>query len=301
MKNVFNNTYGLARTVIAAGNLATFALTDFSLYFDKDIFLVKPSGTLPNFFYIFGESGLVYSQIMSIIILLWVMSGYLPQITGILHAWIVYSFSTFSLLVEGGDQISQIILILLIPVTLFDKRINHWADHDFFRYRRPDFFAQFSYSCIVMIQLQICILYFFSFVEKFKVAEWRNGSVFYYWYNHRPFGANEFIHEILNPFINYKIVYIAITWSVLLLEILLAGAIMSSAKFKKNLFYFAFAFHFMIWIIHGLASFYMAMVGGLIIYLLPADQSIDFRRLFGFSKKNDEENFTPKLNYEKNH
>lgn len=285
MKNVFNNTYGLARTVIAAGNLATFSLTDFSLYFDKDIFLVKPSGTLPNFFYIFGESGLLYSQIISIIILLWVMSGYLPQITGMLHAWVVYSFSTFSLLVEGGDQISQIILILLIPVTLFDKRINHWDDHDFFSYRRSDFFGQFSYSCILMIQLQICILYFFSFVEKFKVAEWRNGSVFYYWYNHHPFGANEFIHAILNPFIDYKIVYIAITWSVLLLEVLLAGAILSSAKFKKNLFYFAFAFHFMIWIIHGLASFYIAMVGGLIIYLLPADQSIDFRRLFGFSNK----------------
>ena len=42
MKNIFTNTYGLARTVIAIGNLATFALTDFNLYFQKEAFQIKP-------------------------------------------------------------------------------------------------------------------------------------------------------------------------------------------------------------------------------------------------------------------
>lgn len=279
MKNIFTNTYGLARTIIAVGNLATFSLTDFSLYFEKEAFQTKPFGMLPNFFYIFGENGLIYSQVISIIILLWVISGYLPQISGILHAWLVFSFCTFSILIEGGDQISQIILILLVPVTLFDKRINHWFKNDYFQYKRPDFFTEFSYSCLVIIQLQMCVLYFFSFVEKFKVAEWRDGSAFYYWYNNHPFGANNFFHSILNPLINYKISYIFITWGVLLLEILLFTAIFSSPKHKRILFYFGLVFHFMIWIIHGLGSFYLAMVGGLIIYLLPLDKSIDFKGL----------------------
>lgn len=285
MKNIFNNTYGLARSIIAIGNLVTFALTDFNLYFEKEAFQIKPFSVLPNLFYLFGENDLLFSKAISIIILLWVISGYFPQITGILHAWLVLSFSTFSILIEGGDQISQIILILLIPVTLCDKRINHWFTKDYFHYKRPNFFTEFSYSCLIMIQIQMCVLYFFAFVEKFKVPEWRNGSVFYYWYNHHPFGANNFIQNILNPLINYKISYILITWGVLLLEIILFASILSSKKFKQTLFYFAFAFHFMIWIIHGLASFYLAMVGGLIIYLLPLDKSIDFKALL-YSSKN---------------
>ena len=276
MKNVFNNTYGLARSVIAIGNLLTFALTDFTFFFEKESFQAKPFGIVPNFFYILGENGIIYSQVISVIILLWVISGYLPQITGILHAWLIYSFSTFSILIEGGDQISQIILILLIPVTLFDKRINHWFSVDYFQFKRADFFTEFSYSCLFMIRIQMCVLYFFAFVEKFRGPEWRDGSAFYYWYNNHPFGANIFIHKILDPLINYKISYIFITWGVLLLEITLFSSIFMAQKNRRTLFYFAATFHFMIWIIHGLASFYLAMLGGLIIYLLPVDSSIDF-------------------------
>jgi len=279
MKNIFNNTYGLARTIIAIGNLATFALTDFNLYFLKDSFKSEPYGFLPNFFYLFGESGLLYSQIISCIILVWVISGYLPQISGILHAWLVFSFSTFSILIEGGDQISQIILILLIPVTLFDKRINHWFKEDYFKYSRPKFLSQFSYSCLVMIQIQMSVLYFFSFVEKFKVSEWSDGSAFYYWYNNHPFGANDLIKEFLNPFINYRIFFIFITWGVLALEIILFTAIFMSKRNKLKLFFIGFTFHLMIWLIHGLGSFYLAMSGGLILYLLPVEKSIDFRNI----------------------
>lgn len=277
MKNIFTNTYGLARTIIAIGNLATLALTDFNLYFPKELFQKQPLSMIPNFFYVFGQNGLLYSQIISIVILLWVISGYLPQISGILHAWLVFSFSTFSILIEGGDQISQIILILLIPVTLLDKRINHWFKKDYFQYKRPEFFAEFCYSCLFMIQLQISVLYFFSFVEKFKVPEWKDGSAFYYWYNNHPFGANDWLKSILNLIINYKISYVFITWGVLLLEVLLFAAIFSSQKYKRTLFYFGLAFHFAIWLIHGLGSFYLAMVGGLILYLLPWDKSIDFK------------------------
>lgn len=284
MKNIFTNTYGLARTIIALGNLATFAFTNFNLYFPKESFQTKPFGFFPNFFYIFGQDNFLYSQIISVLILLWVISGYLPQISGLLHAWLVFSFSTFSILIEGGDQISQIILILLIPVTLFDKRINHWFIKDYFQYKRPSFFIEFSYSCLVMIQLQICVLYFFSFVEKFKGPEWRDGSAFYYWYNNHPFGANDFLHSILNTLINYKISYVFITWGVLLLEVLLFTTFFISQKRKQIFFWFGFAFHFAIWIIHGLGSFYLAMVGGLIIYLLPLDKTIDFKGLLFSSK-----------------
>lgn len=284
MKNIFTNTYGLARTIIALGNLATLAFTDFNLYFNNESFKIKPSSIIPNFFYIFGQDALIYSQIISVIILLWVISGYLPQITGLLHAWLVYSFSTFSIFIEGGDQISQIILILLIPVTLLEKRINHWFDKDYFNYNRPKFFNEFSYSCLFMIKVQISVLYFFSFVEKFKVPEWKDGSAFYYWYNNHPFGANDILHSILNPIINHKISYIFITWSVLLLEVLLFVAIFASQKYKKTLFYFGLTFHFAIWLVHGLGSFFLAMVGGLIIYLLPLDKVINFKEFLTFPK-----------------
>jgi antimicrobial peptide system SdpB family protein len=287
--NVFTNKYGVARSLIALAGLVTLMLTPPQYYFTKIFFekgssLGEPS-VLPNLFYLLGEDNLYVSVAISIIVLLWVISGYLPQISGILHAWVQFSFFHGSMIIEGGDQVGQINTILLIPVCLFDKRINHWHTKEYFTYTRPVWLEYFCYSCIVIIQFQMCTLYFFSSVEKFKVDEWLNGSAYYYWFNNKPFGASEPIKFLFDFFINSKYFSPVITWSVLVLEsILFAGFFMNSAN-KKKLFYLGVCFHFMIVVVHGLNSFFLYMAGGLILYLLPPGKNFNFAGLFAFFKR----------------
>jgi antimicrobial peptide system SdpB family protein len=285
---IFTSNYGMARSFIALSNIFTFALTDPHSYFSELTFKVGQSSDMiiPNYFLLFGHENLYLSTGLAIGILCWVITGYLPQITGILHAWIIYSFFTVSLIIEGGDQISQIITILLVPITLFDKRISHWHKKDSLKYTRPKWIEYLCYSTIVIIQLQMAILYLFAASDKLKVTEWTDGTAFYYWFNHRPFGASEPVHWIFDPLINNHYILPLITWGVITLEILLFAAFFMNQRNKLVLFCLAVIFHFMIVVVHGLASFFLAMVGGLIIYLLPSEG------LKGFSFKNLKHYFT---------
>lgn len=45
-------------------------------------------------------------------------------------------------------------------------------------------------------------------------------------------------------------------------------------KVKYRLFIFGFVFHFLIWIVHGLPSFWISMTAGLVLYLLDYKISI---------------------------
>lgn len=276
--NIYTNKYGLARSFIAFSLLIALVFTKPYVYFPADYFRVGPSiGTIvPNFFYIFGEENIVLSIGSACIILILVISGYLPQLTGILHAWIAYSFFTGALMVEGGDQIGQIVCILLIPVTLFDKRLNHWKKKEIFHYKRPEWLEYFCYTCMVVIQIQMAIVYFFAVAEKIHVPEWTDGSAFYYWFNHNPFGASEPLRSILSALVNNPYITPVITWGVMLLEACLFGALFMNRKHKQLMFKLAVGFHFMIIVIHGLWSFFFAMLGGLVIYLLPWDKPVSF-------------------------
>ncbi|MEM0941860.1 MAG: sporulation-delaying protein SdpB family protein [Bacteroidota bacterium] len=276
---IFTNIYGLSRSFFALSLLITLLFTKSYVYFPPEFFQIgQLSKTIvPNLFYLFEPENLNIALITSCLILVAVISGFLPQLTGILHAWVAYSFFTGALIIEGGDQIGQIIAILLIPVTLFDKRINHWHKKDFFGYKRPEWISFFCYSCLVIIQIQMAIVYFFAVAEKINSPEWADGSAFYYWFNHNPFGVVEPIANSLNPIISNPYITPLITWGVLVLEALLFGALFMKREHKLLMFRLGIGFHFMIIVVHGLWSFFFAMAGGLIIYLLPWDQSMDLK------------------------
>lgn len=276
---IFTNIYALARSFIALSLLVALLFTSPYVYFPSEFFAIgQPSNTIiPNFFYLWREENLLIPIILACIILLLVIIGYIPQLTGILHAWVAYSFFTGALMVEGGDQIGQIIAFLLIPVTILDKRINHWHKNDFFTYNRPEWLTFFCYSCLVVVQIQMAIVYFFAVSAKLNVPEWVDGSAFYYWFNHNPFGAAAPLRAVLSPVVNNPFLTPLITWGVLVLEATLFAALFMTKDKKRIMFILGVSFHFMIIIIHGLWSFFFAMLGGLIIYLLPWDKQLNLR------------------------
>ena len=272
-----SNTYGFARSLIAFSLLITLVFTSSEVHFPSILLSINEqnSSIIPNFFHLWGPANIDNAIYVACSILILVISGYIPQITGFLHAWIAYSFFTGALMIEGGDQIGQIIAILLIPVTLLDPRINHWHKTKVFKFERPEWVDFLSYSSLVVIQIQMAVVYFFAVSEKIHVAEWIDGSAFYYWFNHRPFGAFDFLKSMFNPIVANQYFSPLITWGVLILEALLFGALFMEKKYKPLMFKLGISFHLMIIIIHGLWSFFFAMAGGLVIYLLPWDRSIN--------------------------
>ncbi|MBC6425563.1 MAG: hypothetical protein GDA51_03655 [Ekhidna sp.] len=280
--DIFNNVYGIARSSLALSLLITLTFTPTFVYFPKPYLntLNKLNSIIPNYFFLFEYSNLNVATIIACIILVLVISGYLPQVTGILHAWIAYSFFTGSLMVEGGDQIAQILTLLILPITIFDKRINHWSRKEYFKWRRPFVVNYFSYSCSYMVKIQMSVLYFFAVTEKLNVPEWIDGSAFYYWFNDSSLGASSLFQGVIGFLFDNAFITSIVTWGVLALEILLFGALFMNKEHKLKMFILGVGFHFTIVIIHGLFSFFFAMLAGLILYLLPLNNYLTLKDLF---------------------
>ncbi|RKO68305.1 hypothetical protein D7322_27920 [Sphingobacterium puteale] len=63
---------------------------------------------------------------------------------------------------------------------------------------------------------------------------------------------------------NFPPVILAISWGTLFIEILLELGILAAKRTKYKLFILDVIFHFLIFLIHGLGSFFLAMTGGLL-------------------------------------
>ena len=283
--NYLTNVYGLGRSLLAFGTLLTFLFNSKYSLIHAPLFekakLVNNDYNL-NLFLHFSYNDLYIPWIISIIILLLVLSGIYPRFTGILHWWVSYSFINAATIVEGGDQITANLTFFLIPITILDGRKNHWMTQN----KSGNMYANlFVYLWFMLISIQMSVLYLQAGIEKpYKVEEWLNGTSIYYWFKNNLFGLNNIMQKIILPLLNVKIILFIINWSVIILELTLAGGIFMESKRKKILFKIAIVFHSMIALCFGLVSFFFAMAGALVLYLLPKDKNINFKKkLYGKS------------------
>jgi antimicrobial peptide system SdpB family protein len=278
---IHTNVYGLSRTFIALGSLITLVFTNSNELFPDTVFEISQNvfkNSEWNLFYIFGKENMKVGYFCGIIILLTVISGFFPQITCLFHTWVSYSIYKGSYIVEGGDQISAILTLLLIPICILDNRKNHWYKDSYFLYKTPDILLFFVICTTWVIRIQMSILYLDAGIEKINVPEWKDGTAIYYWFNHNLFGAPTFLKYLFGSLFTNIITTPLINWGVICFEILLAFGLFMSKDAKKYLFLCAVIFHFFIFMVHGLPSFGCAMVGGLILYLLPLNKDIKIEK-----------------------
>jgi len=264
----FTVIYGFARTLLAISLLVTLLFNDIeSLYAEHLFNIATPDYGIfrINLFFAFPYGNLWIPKLISICILIVVISGYLPQITGILHWWVSYSFFNSAIIVDGGDQINSVLAFLLIPVTLLDNRMNHWSPA---KQNSNPYKNLLAWGCFLLMELQGAVLYLQAGIEKpYKVSEWRDGSAIYYWLNHNMFGTNEFFLNLLNPLLTNSFFAFTINWAVIAFELTLFGAFFMPPKRRVLLLPIALCFHFLILVLHGLFSFFFSVAGLLIIYL----------------------------------
>ena len=276
----FTWVYGLGRSILALGTFFTLLLNSHNTLFDRALFgTTRTQAFIDNFnlFYLFGYDNLIWAKWLCIIILLLVMSGYLIKLTGILHWWVAFSFQHSASILDGGDQITMILTLLLIPITLLDDRKNHWYNTS--KWNNP--FANFTGNVIVefLIPLQMAVIYLHAAVEKlYKVPEWRDGSAVYYFFKDNLFGYPAWMDPIFDFLFAYPLTMSAFTWGTIFLELVLFGGVFMAYKSRKWLLPLGIAFHLLIIFVFGLVSFFCAMTGGLVIYCIHKNQSFTWSK-----------------------
>ncbi|MEC1682704.1 sporulation-delaying protein SdpB family protein [Bacillus mojavensis] len=278
-RNPWTNVYGLARSIIALSSLLTLLVNHPSL-------IMKPASGISSYpackmnlsLFCLGENNYMMLNLVRwicIAILVLVVIGWRPIITGILHWYVSYSLQSSLIVIDGGEQAAAVMTFLLIPITLTDPRKWHWSG-------RPDdaegqrtlgkITAFISYF---VIRLQVAVLYFHSTVAKLSQQEWVDGTAVYYFAQEKTIGFNGFFQALTKPFVTSPLVVIP-TWGTLLVQIVIFAALFAPKKHWRLILIIAVFMHEIFAVMLGLISFSVIMAGILILYLTPIDSTFQF-------------------------
>jgi antimicrobial peptide system SdpB family protein len=275
----WTNVYGTARTLLALSAALT-------LIFNRAATLFPPGAGLSQGPVCTGARGagafcLLHTspdavRWLLVLALMVIASGWRPALTALPHWWIAWSLQSNVVVVDGGDQLSAILTLLILPIAWTDRRKWHWASHDqdvVARARSP-YAVMLAMSAVWAARIQVAAVYFDAAVGKFAVPEWMDGTALYYWMGDPQFGAPHWLRPLLMPLLTHATVAV-LTYAVLLLEVLLFLGLVMEKRFRGWLLIAGIGLHAGIWLVHGLPSFSLDMFAALILYLRPFERPFD--------------------------
>ena len=182
------------------------------------------------------------------------------------------------MVIDGGDQITGLFTLLLLPICWADSRKWHWTNET---ETTPKNYWQMVtilmvISCFFVLRLQVAFIYFHAGIGKLGVEEWINGTAVYYWFNHPNFGLSPVLKPFFDPLLQGAFTVTLLNWGVVLFELLLFLGLAIPGKWRPVLLKAGLLFHLMIIVVHGLVSFFFAMAGALILYLGPIATGFQF-------------------------
>jgi antimicrobial peptide system SdpB family protein len=266
----WSNVYGMARTLLALGLLATLATSDAS-----DLF--RPSAGVASYPYCQGVAGYSLFCVMdpdwarpvAIVVLLVAASGWMPRFTALPQWWVTVSFQASATIPDGGDQVAAVMTLLLLPLALTDGRTWHW--------QRPqdtggrEVSALVALSALVVIRLQVAGIYLQASMAKLGREEWADGTALYYWLTDPMFGAPGWLTPVLEPVLASAAGVTLLTWGTVALEFALVLGLVAGRAARPYLLMAGITLHAGIAAFMGLGSFALAMVASLVLYLRPPD------------------------------
>lgn len=267
----WTNVYGLARSLIAISTLATLLVNEPGLLWlpakgIPDAPLCGEAAPVPNLFCLAPDHLGVFRWI-AIIVLAVVASGWRPRFTGVAHWWVTHSFVSSALLVDGGDQLSSTLTLLMLPLTLMDPRRSHWGPggpwpSDWWGNLR----AGLGGATLWVLRLQVAFVYLNAAASKWGETEWSNGTALYYWFADPSFGFTPTLQVILGSLMHDGFVVSTMTWGVIAFEFVLFAGLFIQAKLARHILLgLGIMFHLGIAFVHGLPSFVLIMFGALIL------------------------------------
>jgi antimicrobial peptide system SdpB family protein len=226
-----------------------------------------------GFFCLVPQAQLELARWTAGLLLLVVASGWRPRYTGLLHWWLAHSFALSAVTIDGGDQLSAALSLLLVPITLTDGRRWHWQSSGAPAESTIEIVRRLiAISAVFVVRVQLAGVYFHAAIAKFGVEDWKNGTAMYYWLQDPAIGARGMVARLLDTFIPYDLTIPILTWGAMALEVFLFMALTMPKRAWGALLGIALLFHVLIALFFGLASFSLAMVGALVLYLRPVER-----------------------------
>lgn len=278
----WTNVYGFGRSILALSTLLTLLLNDAAILFRPAagiaIYPNCPQSFSISLFCLVPPSYqyLNLARWTAVILMLVVVSGWRPRITGILHWWIAYSLNSAAVTLDGGEQTSAVLSLLLIPVTLTDPRRWHWQPLRSTEASSTSLYSRIlGLTSLVAIRAQVAGIYLHAGVGKLFVEDWVNGTALYYYLLDPMLGVSPAIERLIRPVLVSPAVVIP-TWGTIILELLLFAALFMPKPYWRPLLWSGIAFHTIIAIMIGIVTFSIAMFGALILYLRPIEEEFRF-------------------------
>lgn len=266
----------MGRTLLAVGTLGTLLFSHSTSIFRPTLGVTQVpfcQGPARIGFFCLPGIELEAARWVAIGLLAVVASGWRPRVTGIIHWWVAYSLYVTGILVDGGDQATAVLTLLLVPVTLCDPREWHWGKGNVLPPQGREEVARLvALSGLVAIRVQVAGIYLHAAVSKFRVTEWSDGTAIYYWFTDPSYGMGSWLSPLLMPVLENALGVTMLTWGALVIEIFLFAGLLATTRYRKSLFFLGIMLHAGIAVVHGLISFTFAMWGALVLYLWPMNE-----------------------------
>lgn len=282
--NPWTNVYGVGRTLLALSGAAVLAVNDTHVLFHPALGTPDPpvctSMSTASLFCMLPDAYVELGRWIAVGILLVVASGWRPRVTGMLHWWVAYSFMSTGVLVTGGEAITALLTLLLVPITLTDPRRWHWSSLGKDAVESTSAYARVvAWGAWLLIRIQVAGVYFHSAVGKVTVEEWANGTALYYWLVDPAYGMPPWAEPLLLPLVTHAVGVTVLTWGVVLFEFFLFAGLVMDRRWRPYLLVLGILFHAGIAVLQGLLSFSVIMFGALIMYLRPLNRPFDLDRV----------------------
>ena len=274
----WTDVYGLARSVLALSPFMMLLFNDASILFRPaagfERYPVCSDGLDISLFCLVPPSYPYLNAVrwLALIVLAVVISGWRPRYTGILHWWIAYSLQSSAVTIDGGEQVSCVLTLLLLPVTLTDPRKWHWQRFDASCAPPPSIYSRLlALTALVALRVQVAAIYLHAGVAKLAIREWVDGTAVYYYLFDPTLGLSPTLKQVLAPILTTSAVVLP-TWGTLLLELLLFIGLFLPKPYWRPLLVLGIVFHALIAVTIGIITFALAMVGALILFLRPIEK-----------------------------
>lgn len=273
--NPWTNVYGLARSIIASATLLTL------IFNSTEVLMMNTDNcnilTIPTVFCF--TNSIISPEVIRfifIIIMLLVVVGWRPRITGILHYFIVYSIHGNAIVIDGGEHIASLIVFWLIPITLCDPRKSHWSLLD--NHSKINVYQKFiSWLFFKIIKVQVAIIYANAAIARLKNPEWIDGTALYYFLTDILLGHSPYLSWLIVPIIESELV-VLMTWGTTIVELVLFAGLFASNKIKKYILALGLLLHLGIAVTIGIVTFSIVMIGTLLLYLLTMDEHLPLQK-----------------------
>ncbi|WP_309248286.1 sporulation-delaying protein SdpB family protein [Bacillus nakamurai] len=293
----WTNVYGLARSLIALGTLLTLLFNPASVFFKTQNQVLDFSNTFSLFLLFPDFQHIEIIKAVCVCILVLVVIGWRPRLTGFFHWWISYSFQNSAVTLDGGDQIAAVFTLLLLPLTLTDPRKWHWAPYEesYAERRLEPYYRSLCWATLTVIRIQVAMLYFNSIVAKLMEEEWQNGTAVYYYLNDPMLGLPDALHGLFDFMLQSKLVMIP-TWGTLIVQTIMFCALFAPKKYWRLVLFISIFMHEIFAVMLGLTSFSITVSGILVLFLIPAEKTVAWNH---FTKPFFRYNFLNKRNRRK--